>query len=545
MSLIYSETGFYVVLFGYALALYLPFFLAPYLARVFGNNGRDDLDLLQVKLKAAQARSQSVQAVKPVVSTTPELSDSGRAEDEEGAGDAVAAAPDALTLVSQALQADHTNELVRESAQHIRTQYPTGSYQQYDLTLLPSYNLYSERLSTARALAGVFVLLGLGMTMLRLNGVVGKISTMAASNAAMASEDFIQQMGLMLRGIGGAFSASIAGLFLMVGALVLIAILDRLKQREFSHIERSITQDLIPMLYSIQQRELPAVTMPELLRVTTGQLGSLNEAVEKSVVAMTGEIGGALSSLEAQLTTTFQRFGTYEDRYAKLDSVAEQIGQAGRKLATTIDRMQSSTHKYADFQDTLGSLLNTTRESYTHLGGQLKSSFSELANQTAALQVSLDDVLRSLQNQMQVQREENLDFQQALRQQMTEGVDHARTQVDLVQAQVKEGLAGTQAQVQEGLMATQVQAERVQQQLERVTAALERASNTRLQASLQQLNDITAHMESGSATLERALRQTQKTPPTLFAWTVQGLNRLRQRRGNGGGDGAIRVGPRQ
>src|SRR5690606_35419037 len=137
---------------------------------------------------------------------------------------------------------------------------PTGNYQQFKLELLPAFASYSERIAAVRNMAGLFVLIGLGLTMIRLNAVVDQIAV-SSSTTTISSEEFLARMGSIMTNIGGAFISSIIGLALMIGAMFLAGAIDRSVQRRLQEVEHMLTQEAIPTLVELHQRFMPDFTL--------------------------------------------------------------------------------------------------------------------------------------------------------------------------------------------------------------------------------------------------------------------------------------------
>ena len=99
----------------------------------------------------------------------------------EAQDDAPAYDADVRTLAPFTRRYD--SPFVEEAVRQIDMAYPSGDYRHFDLVRLPAYAEYTERLSAARNMAGLFVLFGLGITLYRLNHVVGGLSQMAGQGS--------------------------------------------------------------------------------------------------------------------------------------------------------------------------------------------------------------------------------------------------------------------------------------------------------------------------------------------------------------------------
>ena len=80
-------------------------------------------------------------------------------------------------------------------------------------------------------MAGVFVLLGLTGTMLKLDGVVAIVGKLT-QNEQLDSGEFLNQMGELMGGIEYAFLNSILGVVLMIVFMVFLSLVHRTVSRE-------------------------------------------------------------------------------------------------------------------------------------------------------------------------------------------------------------------------------------------------------------------------------------------------------------------------
>lgn len=239
----------------------------------------------------------------------------------------------------QSLRASrYTSPLVCDAVTVIRASFPNGNYKSFDVTLVQSYGDYITEAARARNMAGVFVLLGLGITMFRLNEVVHQIADIAGKSSTEA-EQFLLKMGVLMESVGGAFSASVVGLAFMVAALVYAFLRDRFVHQKVSAIERCFNSELIPSLSFIQERDLPHFTTPQILAKTQEHLAAL----DKTVQGLTSGMGQSLTNLSGSIDTMLQRFGSFDRRYSELDEVYRRMAKAASNLASSTQALERTS----------------------------------------------------------------------------------------------------------------------------------------------------------------------------------------------------------
>jgi ABC-type transporter Mla subunit MlaD len=388
----------------------------------------------------------------------------------------------------ESLRATYAHPLVQESVRQIAAQYPQSQYQRFELTLLPSFGAYSERLSTARGMAGVFVLLGLLGTMIKLNDVVAGISEFTRSSR-MAGSEFLAQMGSLMQDIGGAFSNSIWGVVLMVSMLVLISHVNAGVQRRIGRLDSVVSQKVVPALAEIHNRHLPEFTLADILRSTGDQLGSL----DRTVVGLTRGMDQALSGLGTRIGEMLQQFGSYQKQYKQLN---DWVG--------TLDTASA----------------------------QLNRAAGELGRASARVGQPIDDMNRVLQEHLRAQAA----FQasghlERLLAEVRESLEAGRREQEALAAQsmrVSEEALRRAAAAAEALSSgAQAQHRTVEHELREVAAALRASSGKQIGHAVARLNatteQIAARLDHSAAAFERASGNLSAygRAPTFFFWLTQ------------------------
>lgn len=388
----------------------------------------------------------------------------------------------------QSLRASYSHPLVQQAVGQVRAQFPQSHYQRFDLSLLPSFGAYSEALATARNMAGVFVLLGLLGTMIKLNGVVNNIRTLTATTR-LESSDFLTQMSLLMQGIGGAFSNSIYGVILMVGALVVMSAINVGVQRRITALDLVISQEVVPTLAEIHNRHLPEFTLSDILRTTGDQLDALNQTVN----GLTEGMSSALSGLGGKIGEMLQQFGSYQKQYKLLNDWVGTLEEAS-----------------AEMKATAGAL-----------------------NQ-AALRVGqpIDQMNQVLQEHLQAQAQyQSSGFIEHLLQEIKSSLDASRRDQDELAARslrVSEEALLRAASASEALATgAQSHAGQVENELREVAAALRATSGTQIGQAVTRLNatteQIADRLDHSATAFERASRNLNAyaRAPTFFFWLTQ------------------------
>jgi hypothetical protein len=388
----------------------------------------------------------------------------------------------------QSLRASYAHPLVQESVQQIAAQYPQSQYQRFELTLLPSFGTYSERLSTARAMAGVFVLLGLLGTMIRLNEVVSGISEFTR-NSQMEASQFLAHMGRLMQGIGGAFSNSIWGVVLMVTMLVLISHINAGVQRRISALDLVISQKMVPALAEIHNRHLPEFTLADILRSTGDQLGSL----DRTVVGLTQGMDQALSGLGKRIGEMLQQFGSYQKQYKQLNDWVGTLDTASAEMNRTASELNRAATRVGQPIDEMNRVL----QEHLHAQAQFQTSGY------------LERLLTEVRESLEAGRRE----QESLLAKSMQANDEA----------LRRAVAAAEA-LSDG---AQAQHRTVEQELREVAAALRASSGQQIGQAVARLNatteQIALRLDHSAAAFERASSNLSAygRAPTFFFWLTQ------------------------
>jgi hypothetical protein len=415
----------------------------------------------------------------------------------------------------QSLRASYSHPLVQQGVQQIAAQFPQSQYQRFDLALLPSFGEYAEKLSAARSMAGVFVLLGLLGTMIKLNGVVDRISEFTRSQE-MESSAFLAQMGRLMQEIGGAFMNSIWGVVLMVAMLLVISHINAGVQHRLSKLETVMSQTVVPALAEIHNRHLPEFTLADILRTTGDQLGALN----KTVVGLTTGMDQALSGLGKRIGEMLQQFGSYQKQYkllndwvATLDGasvemkkMATELNHAAARVGQPIDQMNAVLQEHlkaqAQFQST-----GYIEHLLTEVKAALETSRQEQeANSSRVLQVSDEALGRAV----------------AAAERQTAAAEAQRKAVEQELKEVSAALRATSGeQLGRLLVGVQTTNQEIATRMDRSAAAFE-ASSRALGAYSQTPTFFSWLTGTAFPTLFRLLRLSRRTPPRALRRPAHG-----------------------
>lgn len=401
-------------------------------------------------------------------------------------------------LVSlQVLTGSYGDPMVADAVEQLRSQFPRADAQRFELGLLPSVAAYQERVSAARTMAGIFVLVGLLGTMFRLNGVVGVISTLTDS-PEMAPDAFMQRMGDLMSGIGGAFDHSIRGVLLMIAALIVVSLIDSSVQKRISALDAIMAREVVPGLAEIQNRYLPELSLADVVRATGRQLQTL----DRTVAGLTTGMKSALSDLATRIQEMLQEFGTVQQHYVTLNSWVAKLEDASTTLARTTGELDRAAVRLGQPIDEMNS---TLRE---HLQAQ------------AALRDT--EYLERLLAEVKAAVVQSRRGPEAALQTLT---DSAR-----------DSLAESAAASRQQTAAALAQSEIIEREMKALRDALHATSNDQVSAALDRLQTTTdrlaTRLERSAGAFEDASRQlgAYAAAPTFFFWFTQVLlPRLRGR----------------
>ncbi len=375
----------------------------------------------------------------------------------------------------RALYTDYGDGVVQEAVDQIRAQYPDGAYPRFEVERLPTVAAFAERVSAARTMAGLFVLVGLFFTMIRLNGVVGAIAD-AAGGAAMAPAQFLATMGALMNGIGGAFDSSIAGLGLMIAALAAVGAIDLVAAGRILALEKAVTHTVVPGLSDLHGRLVPTITLADLLAETSAHLRTLGHTVS----GLTVSLDGSLAGLGDRIAAMMGDFGSFQDQYANLNGLLVSIGEAGTHLRDTTGALKGAARRIGDPLDEFNKTLLRHLETVADSVAATRDGFETLGEQVAVV----------------------------------------AGQTDAAVGRVEQSAAGTLGASQSAQQATLAdlarQSAAIEAHFKRLAEALGQASSVRIDQSLGRIDRA----------VDR-LAEAEDAPQTLFAYLRDGLARRR------------------
>ncbi|PEN07937.1 hypothetical protein CRI93_05690 [Longimonas halophila] len=575
--------GYLVPIIGY-LILYAVFYFAPLIYRVATGSVKQDTNELKrrIDIEVTKERRRHTSG-----GTSADDADAEAPEDAQDAEEADASTesdneePD--TLRSRTLESSFSSPMVSQAVQQLKTRFPDGDYRTFDIEQLPAYGGYIERLSSARSMAGIFVLMGLLGTLWKLNEVVQDIGE-AAGTDTMEATAFLDQMGLIMTNIGGAFLSTIWGLVLMVSFLIVTGLLDRWRQRHIDYLDETMQTNVVPGLVELQRIRAPNLSMGDLIEETSGLLTELNTSVE----GLTTGMKDSLADLSGEINTMMQDFGSFQRQYAKLDEmalsikkfvdqveeVADAIKGAGHTLANPISEMNRDlNHTIREHMAMVGDAIDASQADRDALASSFKDVERNLQRTTAQLRDVARDSLEDAEAHRQriegllegqqeefhdtirARQEEEHELLRSQQSQHTEELERIRGLVSDQQDHISETI---QTHQQRELQFLEKQQERhaqileeemdrivamsttMQDQLQAVAEALESANNVELSRLLEtldrQLSRTTSTLDESATTLagsaedlRKAARRMKrhKGPVTLFDATRRSVYRAR------------------
>jgi methyl-accepting chemotaxis protein len=520
-------------LFGY-LVIYAVFFFGPYVAAGRIAWPRKELDRLVKKLRGEVTQAQETAALS---NATLHVASLHLAQSESGDGDGTALGhggmgfadegalidPDEAPALAEqrrqrvrrperpeSLRITYNHLLVDETAAYFRARYPVGDFRRFELERLPAYAGYAERLLAARNMAGLFVLFGLLGTMIKLEEVVSEIGTMAQRDT-MESSVFLGQMGSIMGNTGGAFLASIYGLALMVGVLVLVGLIDRLIQRHAGHLDHDVQAQLVPALVDLHEAQNPNVSVSDLIAETGALLSGLNQNVGGLTAGMNESLVGLSDRIEKMLS----EFDAFSTQYTKLSDLLETLKSSSKNMAGVthaIDRTARSLDRAGERLrqpiDSFNVELNTTlREHLTTIVEAMERARlaqTELGQQIHEMQAGVVKVSEGLRDDLGEYLDQNRVHNEAIG-------EAVRAQIDLFEEQ----------------------RERVERELKQLAEAMKAADSEKMSRTIRELNEqvggSAALLQRSAKELERAAQALRANDgSTLFGWARQQVHRLQR-----------------
>lgn len=283
------------------------------------------------------------------------------------------------------LHASYGDGVVQEAVDAVRAQYPAGAYPGVGVDRLPAVTAFAERAATARTTAGLFVLIGLLFTMVRLNGVVGAIAD-AAGGAQMRPEQFLATMGALMNGIGGAFTSSIVGLGLMLVSLLFVGAIDWTAAGRVHRLDRAMTRQVIPGLAEIHERLMPALTLSDMLAETSAYVRTLGGAVR----TLNAGLDRSLDGLGDRIADMMGDFESFQHQYARLDDLLKTMGEASGHLRDTTRVLSGAARRIGDPLDEFNKTLVRHLETVADAVGVSRDGFAALGEQIAAVALQTD-----------------------------------------------------------------------------------------------------------------------------------------------------------
>lgn len=535
--------GYLLFVVGYLL-FYAVAYFAPLIYRVATGSVKQDTRELKrrIDIEVTKERRRYTSGGTSADDAEAEASEDAQdAEEADASTESKKEEPD--TLRSRTLESSFSSPMVSQAVQQLKTRFPDGDYRTFDIEQLPAYGTYTERLSSAQSMAGIFVLMGLLGTLLKLNDVVQDIGEAAGADA-MEATAFLDQMGLIMTNIGGAFLSTIWGLVLMVTFLVLIGIVDRFRQRHIDRLDETVQTDVVPGLVELQRIRAPNLSMGDLIEETSGLLTELNTSVE----GLTTGMKDSLADLSGEINTMMQDFGSFQRQYAKLDEMALSIKKFVDQVEEVTDAIKGAGHTLANPISEMNRDLNhTIREHMAMVGDAIDASQAD----RDALASSFKDVERNLQRttaQLRDVARDSLEDAEAHRQriegllegQQEEFHDTIRAHQERELKFLKEQQARHTQILEEELDRIGAMSTTMQDQLQAVAEALESANNTELSRLLEkldrQLNRTTSTLDESATTLAGSAEDLRKAaqrmrrhkgPVTLFDATRRSVYKAR------------------
>jgi len=418
-------------------------------------------------------------------------------------------------FLSRTLESSFANDFVQQAVQQLRTHYPHGNFRSFEIERLPAYAMYDERLTAARNMAGLFVLFGLLGTMIKLNDIVQQIGDAAATGSqTVEASSFLNNMGAIMANIGGAFESSIWGLALMVIALVVIGLADRVMQRRLDALDATVQQQVIPRLATLQLLRTPNLSMGDLIEETSSLLTDLNGTVD----GLTDGMQESLSQLSGRIEDMMEDFGSFQSQYAKLNDLIEALKKHAGNVDDVTDALRGAARTLQNpISDMNRNLNHTIREHMGVVGEAIQTSEKnrdELAREFQTMQAEMKGVLSSVEEIVQ----DNIDQSDKQHEEVVENVQKQIALIEKRSQQIDESVENQIALMQE-------QSKVVETQMDKTAEALERANSQQLTKVLENLDDnmgnASGNLEKSASHLEAAtegMQRREESPVTLFEW---------------------------
>ena len=505
--------------------LYALVYFGPFLWTVSTSNLGNDIEELSRRIKIEVQKEQERQTADsqevPVEDPDEKAEATGEVDEESETDETEEdAGPTERSFLSRTLETSYSSSIVAQAVKQLRTKYPHGNFRNFELERMPAYATYDERLTAARNMAGLFVLFGLLGTMIKLNQIVSQIGE-AAGTGEMGATQFLDNMGAIMANIGGAFDSSIWGLALMILALVVIGLLDRLMQWRLDRLDHTIQSTLIPGLADLQRMRAPNLSMGDLIDETSGLLTELNDSVE----GMTAGMNESLGELSDEINKMMQDFGSFQNQYAQLNDLINNLKAYTENVEDVTAAIEGAGHTLANpISEMNRDLNNAIREHMGMVGeaiqaseanrDELASEFKQLERDLKRLTGQLRDIARDTLEQVEQHQHE---LGQTIEKQRRANAERIEEELERLEAQSES--------VQEELRATTeaLKAANSQELTEVLDALDDRLSESSgsLSSSAGQLTSSAQDISESADRLRQATQglETRKTGPvTLFDW---------------------------
>lgn len=513
----------YLLPTGLFFAVYLIWYAIPLIRRFVMTGFSKDLQELKRRVsKEATLEAERIQ--------------SGSDEEKE-AEDSETRKTNMERLVSRALSTDFDNTLVREAVEQLRVRYPLGNYRNFEVERLPAYAAYTERLTAARNMAGLFVLCGLLGTMFELEGLVADIGA-AAGIGEMASDQFLNNMSAIMGSMSGAFTSSIIGLLLMIIVLSLIGIGDRMMmQPKLDRLDETIQGEVIEDLTEIQRVNSPDLSIGDLIEQTGGLLTDFNSAIDDLSEGMVT----SLSKLSGRIEEMMQEFGSFQEQYAQLNDLIVQLRSYGEDIGDVTKAIESAArtlqNPIAEFnQELTGAIESHSRAVEQALDSQTKDRQS-MQRDIKRVQDETRQALQDLRGIVESHLKQNDKLSERVDSHIklmeSQNKQHREATADALQKRVKM-LSQQNAHIEKALSDT-ADALRAadSQSLAKVIESLEEqmaSTASQLDGTTSRLKDTAKKLERSAGDLSTAstnLRNASDEPVTAFDWVNRSVKRLR------------------
>jgi archaellum component FlaC len=512
--------------------LYALFYFGPYIWTVSTSNLGDDIQELsrriEIEVKKERERQTAGSQGELTEGSDGQANSSGQVSTESGAEESEdETGPTEESFLSRTLETSYTSSIVAQAVEQLRTKYPHGDFRNFELDRMPAYATYDERLTAARNMSGLFVLFGLLGTMIKLNQIVSQIGE-AAGTGKMGATQFLDNMGAIMANIGGAFDSSIWGLVLMVLALVVIGLLDRLMQWRLDRLDHTIQSILIPGLADLQRMHAPNLSMGDLIDETSGLLTDLNDSVE----GMTAGMNESLGELSDEINKMMQDFGSFQNQYAQLndliknlkaytenvEDVTAAIEGAGHTLANPISEMNRDLNNaIREHMGVVGEAIQASEANRKELASEFQQLERDLKHLTGQLRDIAADTLEQVEQHQRELGETIEDHQQANTATIENELDRLETQSEVIRKELHATAKALEA----------ANSQELAEVLDALDDRLDESSDS-LSSSAGQLTSSAGQLISSAQDISKSADRLQKAtegletrksgPVTLFDW---------------------------